>query len=73
MSNLTPIRAIRAKCLDCVCGQINEVRLCADTKCSLHPYRMGHNPNIKLTEEQRAAKAASLRKNTDAARRNGGG
>lgn len=44
---LTPVRAIRAKCLDCMCGQVNEVRLCPCTDCSLYPYRMGHNPNRK--------------------------
>ena len=40
----TPLKAIRAKCLDCCCQQANEVRLCAATECPLHPYRMGHNP-----------------------------
>lgn len=45
MSKLTPMRAIRAKCLDCSCGQIQEVKECAITKCSLYPYRFGKNPN----------------------------
>lgn len=44
---LTPVRAIRAKCLDCMCGQATEVRLCPITDCSLYPYRMGHNPSRK--------------------------
>lgn len=44
---LTPIKAIRAKCLDCMCNQATEVRLCPLTDCSLYPYRMGHNPNRK--------------------------
>ena len=44
---LTPMKAIRAKCLDCMCGQAQEVRLCPITDCSLYPYRMGHNPNRK--------------------------
>lgn len=44
---LTPIKAIRAKCLECMCGQATEVRLCPITDCSLYPYRMGHNPNRK--------------------------
>ena len=44
---LTPIKAIRAKCLDCMCGQATEVRLCPITDCSLYPYRMGHNPSRK--------------------------
>ncbi len=45
VANLTPIKAIRAKCLDCMCGQPKEVRLCPMTDCSLYPYRMGKNPN----------------------------
>ena len=44
---LTPIRAICAKCLDCMCGQATEVRLCPISDCPLYPYRMGHNPNRK--------------------------
>ena len=44
---LTPVRAIRAKCLDCCCGSAQEVKLCPITDCSLYPYRMGHNPNRK--------------------------
>ena len=44
---LTPVRAIRAKCLDCMCGQAAEVRLCPISDCPLYPYRMGHNPNRK--------------------------
>lgn len=41
---LTPIKAIRAKCLDCCCDSRSEVRLCSIEKCPLHPYRMGHRP-----------------------------
>ena len=44
MEILTPIKAIRAKCLDCCGNQRNEVRQCTCTKCSLYPYRMGHRP-----------------------------
>ena len=44
---LTPVKAIRAKCLDCMCGSAQEVRLCPVTDCSLYPYRLGHNPNRK--------------------------
>lgn len=42
---LTPMKAIRAKCLDCMCDQPQEVRLCPCESCPLWPYRMGHNPN----------------------------
>ena len=41
---ISPLRAIRAKCLDCVCGSKYEVRLCASRNCPLYPYRMGHKP-----------------------------
>lgn len=42
---MTPLKAIRAKCLDCVCGQLQEVRLCPCKDCPLYPFRMGKNPN----------------------------
>lgn len=41
---LTPIKAIRAKCLDCSGGQYTEVRLCPVERCPLYPYRMGKRP-----------------------------
>jgi len=44
---LTPLKAIRAKCLNCCCWQINEVRLCPVRDCPLYPYRDGHNPKRK--------------------------
>lgn len=34
-------KAIREKCLDCCCGQSNEVRLCETYGCPLWSYRMG--------------------------------
>lgn len=59
---LTPMKAIRAKCLDCCCWQQQEVRLCPATGCPLHPYRMGKNPNRKVSEERREALAKHLEK-----------
>lgn len=41
---LTPIKAIRAKCVDCCCGNVAEVRRCPATNCTLYPYRMGKRP-----------------------------
>ena len=38
------LKVIRAKCIDCCCGDRVEVKLCAITDCDLHPYRMGKNP-----------------------------
>jgi hypothetical protein len=41
---LTPIKAIRAKCLDCMNHQTKEIRLCPMTTCPLWSYRMGKRP-----------------------------
>ena len=46
-SKMTPMRAIRAKCLDCSGWSAQEVRLCPAEHCPLHPYRSGHNPKRK--------------------------
>jgi hypothetical protein len=43
-SNITPMKAIRLKCLDCTCQQRSEITLCSATDCPLHPYRMGKRP-----------------------------
>jgi hypothetical protein len=40
----SPIKAIRAKCIDCCCYQQSEVRKCVAVKCPLWPYRMGSSP-----------------------------
>lgn len=48
MSNcLTPIKAIRAKCLECSGNQPSEVRACLIFECALFNYRLGKNPNRK--------------------------
>ena len=63
---MTPMKAIRAKCLDCCCGSSNEVRLCTAESCPLHPFRLGKNPyraKRELTDEQKATLAERLHKN----------
>ena len=62
--NLTPMKAIRAKCLDCSCGNPNEVKLCPVEKCPLYPFRLGKNPNIKreYTEEQKEKFRENIKK-----------
>lgn len=44
---MTPLKAIRAKCLDCCGGQANEVRLCPCPDCTMYPFRFGNNPARK--------------------------
>lgn len=41
----SPLKTIRAHCLDCCNGSANEVKLCPVTRCLLYPYRFGKNPN----------------------------
>lgn len=60
---MTPLKAIRAKCLDCSCGQWYEVKTCPITGCPLYQYRFGHNPALagkrknNLTEYNKEKKA----------------
>ena len=65
----SPMKAIRAKCLDCCIGQREEVKLCPAKDCPLYPFRLGKNPNRKarnFTEEQRKAAAERLKKAREA-------
>ena len=43
-SSLTPMRALRAKCLDCSDGSAKEVKLCCISECPLWVYRFGKRP-----------------------------
>ena len=64
---MTPIKAIRAKCIDCCCGQIYEVTKCVCVDCPLYPYRMGHNPKLK----GKGGNIANLNKSNQARERMG--
>jgi hypothetical protein len=39
-----PLKAIRARCLDCCCDSPTEVRKCSAVDCPSWPFRMGMNP-----------------------------
>lgn len=56
---MTPLKAIRAKCLDCCGDSPTEVRECRSEKtCALWPYRFGTNPGRSpriLSESHKAA------------------
>lgn len=58
---MTPMKAIRAKCLDCT-ESANEVRLCPVTDCPLYEFRFGRNPNIKRREYSDEARARMRRR-----------
>jgi hypothetical protein len=48
---LSPLKTIRAKCLDCCVFQYAEVLHCSAIKCPLHPYRMGRRPQTLARKE----------------------
>jgi len=59
-----PLKAIRARCLDCCCDQPSEVRKCTAADCPSWPFRMGKNPFRKkpvLSKKERQRRAALLR------------
>jgi hypothetical protein len=59
-----PVKAMREKCLDCMCGSSAEVKECPSTGCALYPFRFGKNPyrtKRELTEEEREKLAERLR------------
>ena len=53
---ISPLKAIKEKCMDCCCWQYSEVKKCTATKCPLYPFRMGKNPYIKrsMSEDRKA-------------------
>ena len=68
---LSPIKAIRANCLECCGGSEAEVRRCHIDTCPLHPFRFGKNPFNKrgkrnYTEEEKKAIGDRLKKAREA-------
>lgn len=62
---LTPVKAIRAKCIECSGGNRSEADRCQIKDCPLYAYRHGKNPNRKprsMTDEQREKMRANLEK-----------
>lgn len=44
---VSPLKAIRCKCLDCVCYQPAEVKKCPIKACALYKYRFGKNQSAR--------------------------
>src|SRR5215470_9872701 len=51
----TPLKAIKYLCRDCSGGSKVDVRACSYADCPLHPFRLGKNPNRRMSEEKRVA------------------
>ena len=58
----SPLKAIRAFCIECMGDQVREVKGCTSTNCPLHAFRMGKNPyrSRELSDEERQAIAERL-------------
>jgi len=55
----TALKSIRAKCLECSCGSVAEVRACGLSNCPLYRFRFGRNPNIGKREMSAAQREAA--------------
>jgi len=70
MKEVTPMKAIRQKCLDCSCGQLSEIRECPIKNCALYNFRMGYKTDEngkrkkrELTEVEKEKLISRLNKN----------
>jgi hypothetical protein len=70
---MSPLRALRARCLDCCGGQANEVAACPVGECPSWPFRMATNPWRKPASEARRASARRTMERINARRKGGGG
>ena len=63
-ARVSPLRALRLKCLDCCNGSAQEVRLCTAVDCPSWPFRMGKNPwRAPLDDAEQARRAAMMTRN----------
>ena len=63
-ARMSPLRALRLKCLDCCNDSSQEVRLCTAVDCPSWPFRTGKNPWLSpLSAEARAQRADLMRRN----------
>jgi hypothetical protein len=62
-AHVSPLQALRARCVDCCAGSADEVRKCTAVYCPSWPFRMGFDPwrqRRQLTAEQKEALANRL-------------
>lgn len=73
---ISPMKAIRLKCLDCCCNSPYEVKLCPSVDCPIYPFRLGKNPYRTprvLSDEQKAKLIKTLATNREKKRGNADG
>lgn len=68
----SPLKAIKAFCVDCMGGQVTYVKDCTSTNCPLYKFRFGKNPynTRQLTDEQRQAASERMKKVAEARKAN---
>ena len=67
-AQVSPLRALRLKCLDCCNDSAQEFRLCTAVDCPSWPFRMGRNPwRTPLDDQERAQRADRMKRNLAAA------
>lgn len=47
LAGASALQLIRRRCIDCSGASLEQVRNCHFVECTLHPFRMGTNPNRK--------------------------
>ncbi|RWH78868.1 MAG: hypothetical protein EOQ86_16470 [Mesorhizobium sp.] len=65
---MSPVEAIRRKCLDCSGQQLAEVKLCETVTCPLWPFRAGRHPYtrkclLEVNSEQRPSTGTPVAQN----------
>jgi hypothetical protein len=65
-SGLSPLKAIKANCLECSGGSAHEAKNCKLVECPLHSFRTGRKPvkiSTNVPDEVRAARVARAKAN----------
>jgi hypothetical protein len=63
-ARVSPLRALRLKCLDCFNDSAQEVRLCTAVDCASWPFWMGKNPwRAPLSAAVRTQRAMTMTRN----------
>ncbi len=57
---ISPMKALRLRCLDCCAGSPARVRLCESVTCPSWPFRMGENPWRAAPSETKRERARAL-------------
>lgn len=61
-ARMSPLRALRLRCLDCCAGSPDEVRLCTAVTCPSWPFRAGSNPwRAEPSEARRESSRKTMR------------